>query len=714
MSGIEIVQTGKDIGAFFNSWITYVNSAQQYNANPNDSAAKQGLISSANALSSAIATVGKNQLFASTLGTLAGVGDMPIQVSAYQTAVATGKINDQTAALSSIAGDAASIAGTAATTVGAWAKLTQNSGLADLMGEVAEHANDFALAVGAVGTAVDVGNWFNSTFLPGFNKWIGNTPQQLDEDMLLNLNDSSGNLEIIMPGQSGDSLTETPLSGNAFQYVEANSGGSQVSSVVLAMNGTTVTETISGQGIVSDVSNFQINLNANASATIDGSADTANVNGSGSIISIGGNGQNATTANDDHVNFASGVSGTVNLSANSRAEINGNGITVNAAGNDTTGVYGTGDIVNFVSNTGSLLDLYTANSSTAVNGAGNAIGIFAAGDNVTASGETITVNSGFGATVAGGNDTIQLSGSGDTLVLSGGSGYTVRGGLNDTISVYGPQTDNISMTSGSELFYTQAGVKTADELFSAGVETDYLGFSSAGVETYDEKFNTAGQETDYDLLASNGQITQDEQFNVSTGKEVDALNYTNGVKTDEVYYNSGGVEANDEFFNSTGIETSNIQFDATGHKSDIQYFSGAATNNYETDQINFNVATGGETSELDYNPAGKETDVLNFIGTATNDYETNRINFSTTTGGETSELDYNPAGKETDVLNFIGTATNDYETNRINYNVSTGGETSELDYNPAGKETDVLNFIGTATNDYETNRINFSTTTGGE
>ena len=28
MSGIEIVQTGKDVGTFFNAWVTYVNSAQ--------------------------------------------------------------------------------------------------------------------------------------------------------------------------------------------------------------------------------------------------------------------------------------------------------------------------------------------------------------------------------------------------------------------------------------------------------------------------------------------------------------------------------------------------------------------------------------------------------------------------------------------------------------------------------------------------------------
>lgn len=77
MSGINVVQTGKDIGAFFNSWVTYVNSAQQYNANPNDSAAQQGLISSAEALTAAIGTLGKNTNFASAISGLAGVTDLP-------------------------------------------------------------------------------------------------------------------------------------------------------------------------------------------------------------------------------------------------------------------------------------------------------------------------------------------------------------------------------------------------------------------------------------------------------------------------------------------------------------------------------------------------------------------------------------------------------------------------------------------------------------
>jgi len=292
------------------------------------------MLASANALSSAIATLGKDPLYASALGTLAGVTDIPAQVYAYQTALAAGKIDDQTAALSSIAVDSAGIANTAATTIAGWATAIGNSGLADLMGEIGENANDFALAVGAVGTAVDVGNWFNSTFLPGFNKWIGNTPPQLDEDMLLNLNDPSGDSEIIMPGASGDTLAEKPLSGGAFQYTENNAQGTQTSSVQLAYNGSVDELMVTGAGVVADVSAFQINVSTGATDTISGNNDT-----------------------------------------------------INAGASSTTALYGTGGIVNFIPNSGAIFRLYNADSSATVNGTGNTVGIWATGDSVTASGE---------------------------------------------------------------------------------------------------------------------------------------------------------------------------------------------------------------------------------------------------------------------------------------------------------------------------------------
>jgi len=383
VSGINVIQTAKDVGAFFNSWVTYVNSAKQYSANPNDSSAQQGMLASANALSSAIATLGKDPLYASALGTLAGVTDIPAQVYAYQTALAAGKINDQTAALSSIAVDSAGIANTAATTIAGWATAIGNSGLADLMGEIGENANDFALAVGAVGTAVDVGNWFNSTFLPGLNKWIGNTPPQLDEDMLLNLNDPSGDSEIIMPGASGDTLAEKPLSGGAFQYTENNAQGTQTSSVQLAYNGSVDELMVTGAGVVADVSAFQINVSTGATDTISGNNDT-----------------------------------------------------INAGASSTTALYGTGGIVNFIPNSGAIFRLYNADSSATVNGTGNTVGIWATGDSVTASGETFNfAPGGFSINIAGGSDTVNEN-SGMSVSASGG-GNTINAAAGTMTSVSG-------------------------------------------------------------------------------------------------------------------------------------------------------------------------------------------------------------------------------------------------------------------------------------
>jgi len=251
------------------------------------------------------------------------------------------------------------------------------------MGEIGENANDFALAVGAVGTAVDVGNWFNSTFLPGFNKWIGNTPPQLDEDMLLNLNDLSGDSEIIMPGASGDTLAEKPLSGGAFQYTENNAQGTQTSSVQLAYNGSVDELMVTGAGVVADVSAFQINVSTGATDTISGNNDT-----------------------------------------------------INAGASSTTALYGTGGIVNFIPNSGAIFRLYNANSSATVNGTGNTVGIWATGDSVTASGETFNfAPGGFSINIAGGSDTVNEN-SGMSVSASGG-GNTINAAAGTMTSVSG-------------------------------------------------------------------------------------------------------------------------------------------------------------------------------------------------------------------------------------------------------------------------------------
>jgi hypothetical protein len=80
---------------------------------------------------------------------------------------------------------------------------------------------------------------------------------------------------------------------------------------------------------------------------IYGSNDTANINGTGSQVWTGGNGQNGA---QDYLNFANG--GVVNEAANASINAYGNGITVYASGADNLGIYGTNDTVKLGANDG--------------------------------------------------------------------------------------------------------------------------------------------------------------------------------------------------------------------------------------------------------------------------------------------------------------------------------------------------------------------------
>ncbi|MBU3627286.1 hypothetical protein ICN48_13730, partial [Polynucleobacter sp. JS-Safj-400b-B2] len=63
-------------------------------------------------------------------------------------------------------------------------------------------------------------------------------------------------------------------------------------------------------------------------------------------------------------------------------------------------------------------------------------------------------------------------------------------------------------------------------------------FSSAGYQTDTLWFN-----------GTTGQETQDVQYN-SSGQYVDAINYANGIKTDEMFLTASGAETADEKFNA--------------------------------------------------------------------------------------------------------------------------------------------------------------------
>ncbi len=214
-------------------------------------------------------------------------------------------------------------------------------------------------------------------------------------------------------------------------------------------------------------------------------------------------------------------------------------------------------------------------------------------------------------------------------------------------------------------------------------------------------YNVDGQQTEYQMWNTSGQMTQDQLINTSTGNESEAIDYSNGIETDQINYSA-----------LYGVEVSDYQFNATGKETDAVYYAGTTTNNYETNQTNYSTANNAETSNVIFNSSSQVTEEQLFAGTTTGNYETNQINFSTLYGVETSDYQFNSAGKETDGIYFTGTATNDYETNQVNYSTENGAETSNYQFNSAGKETDEQDFAGTTSNNYETNQYNFSLSNG--
>ncbi|KPD14653.1 hypothetical protein ADM96_38225 [Burkholderia sp. ST111] len=169
-------------------------------------------------------------------------------------------------------------------------------------------------------------------------------------------------------------------------------------------------------------------------------------------------------------------------------------------------------------------------------------------------------------------------------------------------------------------------------------------------------------------------------------------------------------------FNGAGAEAADMELNSSGQETSVQDFTGTTTDDYETNQFNYNVANGAETSNLLFNSSGQETGIDNYAGTTTNDYETSAMTLSATTGWETSDTQYNSAGQETSDETYAGAANSagiDPTTGLLTF-ASNGAETSSEQFNSAGVETGVVDYAGTTTDDYETAAITLSATTGWE
>lgn len=81
----------------------------------------------------------------------------------------------------------------------------------------------------------------------------------------------------------------------------------------------------------------------NATTGIYGAGNVVNVVGSNSNIFIGGNGNDADWEHNNFVNFATGTSGTVFQSQDSRLDVHGDNVTMYSSGDNLLGLYGDGN-----------------------------------------------------------------------------------------------------------------------------------------------------------------------------------------------------------------------------------------------------------------------------------------------------------------------------------------------------------------------------------
>ncbi|WP_148669202.1 beta strand repeat-containing protein [Burkholderia pyrrocinia] len=199
---------------------------------------------------------------------------------------------------------------------------------------------------------------------------------------------------IISNGGNDDIIVSPGIAGSDFNLT-SNGGNSAITGV---NSGSTSggNFTVNGSQNSTSASNSNISVGANSIEKVNGSANDITVAGPGSAVTIGGNGQSASASNDNYVNFASGVSGTVTVEGNSRTDVSGSGLTIYASGNESLGVTGSGNTV----------DATGVNDGIWLNGANAVVNLSGQGDSIYGSNDTI-----YGQN----SDTFTVNGSGDTI-----------------------------------------------------------------------------------------------------------------------------------------------------------------------------------------------------------------------------------------------------------------------------------------------------------
>lgn len=407
MSGIIAVESAADVGSAALAWSGFLQQLAAF---------QQGKASTDDLVLAGAAFVASAQqvLHSSTLGTALGqsvgfvtsLAALQSDIQAYNTASDADDTAGMNEAVAGLVSDAAGVGGGLAGAIGTYGALIGEKGLVEIAANLNAASVAVAAVATAVGTAYSAANWLANYLNDLSNALLNGAVQQSIEMWQLDISGDSGNVELMMAGQSGDSFTQTPLGGSGFQYTES---GTQPGSVQLAENGASDVEYASGTDIVTDITGFQVVLNTANNIEIDGSRNLITVQGGSSTATIGGE--------ENSVQVQSSASG-------STLTFEGDGTATNTL--DLQDATSTSVHLGDAAATG-LNITSEGNSSVSVDAVATGASISATTSGIlalTATGMTLNLEAG----------QFQLAGSGDTVNLSAGVSVTVNAGSNDVIT----------------------------------------------------------------------------------------------------------------------------------------------------------------------------------------------------------------------------------------------------------------------------------------
>jgi hypothetical protein len=588
MAGLTVAETASNVVIFTGSWTTFLGSLSAWGSDQNPDT-KKAVVASATALISATTALANTPGFTAlsqVTGVVTIVSTMNDDIAVYNAATT---VNDQNRAIAQLVNDTAGLGGGVATAVGSIATLAGKSALAEIMESVATRATELGAIAVAVQVGTDIGQWFNSTYLPGLNKFLGLDTTKQDEDMLLNMSGPNGGAEIIMAGQVGDVLVGSP-----FQYSETGALPGEVQVAETSSDSTY----ISGQDVLLDSDNSDISLNG----VVNGQ-----VNGSGNNYFI------STSAGNTAM--LSGGNNTLSISGSA----GGSAIILTSTGGtaDSLNLDGASDATIILGDSGVSVDISGTDSNVNVSMADGGVLIGVAGNNITLNGDNLVFDANEGGyTLTGDDNKINLA-AGVSVTVDAGSGDVVtntKSGENFSLSTasLGPyEYDDPIISNGTTGFLVGSSNLLDQDTFTANSDgTTTIQLSADG-----------GYETETMNVNSSGQATTSYLYLGGVLNTYATYTYGGGILVGENVYYADGRFLETEQLNPGGTLLSATQYDEAGNVT-AEFWG---TPNSET-QVD--ISEGVVEDSTVFTDDGATTNSVSYDGSG-QEYGANSINLQT-------------------------------------------------------------------------------------